>query len=135
MKISQKQASLLAKEIYGKLLKTKTQRVSENQKEAIKKFCDKRMALNQEKAKVQDEINKHDATLKKILGGVGGIYGGDSMTRIIEKLQEKQFPSISEIEDKIILKSMFETEDDMQKFVDGLVKEFSKKVVLNPVNN
>jgi predicted transcriptional regulator len=135
MKLSQKQASLLAKEIVKRLNDKKSFKVSETLKAQIKKYCDKRAELWRKKAEVQEEINRHEMTLKNIIGNVPNVYGSDSMSRIIEKVEEKNVPSVSVIEDEIILKSMFESEDDMKKFVDSIVDKYAKKIQSKVVAN
>lgn len=128
MKISQKQAGLLAREIYKQLEAKKAFKVSDTLKAQIQKFCEVRSALWKKKNDAQEEVNRHEMTLRKIIGNVDHVYGSDSLSRIIEKVEQKNIPKIQEIEDEIILKSMFANEDDMQAFVKTIVDKYSKKL-------
>jgi hypothetical protein len=127
MKISQKQAELLAKEIHDRLKRQRVGEVSELTKAKLAAFKDKRQELADVINKAKDELNKHDATFGKITGNVKGIYGGSTMQEIIDKLKSSNLPSVHEICDKIILKSMFASTDDMENFVETIVKDFTKK--------
>lgn len=128
MKISQKQANLLAREIVSKLKEKKVQKASDSLIAQVKKFTDVRMALNKKKAAVVEEINRHDATLRKIVGNLPNLYACDSVNKIIEKVEEKNMPRVQEIEDEIILKAMFKSEDDLETFVNAIVKKYEKKL-------
>lgn len=138
MKISQKQAYLLAKEVVRQLQQKRVHKVSELTKAKVKEFCDKRMELIRKKSSVQEEINKHEASLGKVLGmssGAWGRYGDSSQQRIIEQLEKVNIPSVQQIEDEIVLKSMFASEDDMQSFIDKIVKSHEKKLQAKTVLN
>lgn len=129
MKLSQKQAELLAKEIHERLLKAGVNEVSPLLKAKIEKFKDDRDRLIDAKSKAEKAIDEHDKKLAAIIGKdnmkrVRCYYDSDN---IIEKLEESNTPTISEITDKIILKAMFTSADEMESFVDELVKQFSKK--------
>lgn len=128
MKISQKQASLLAKEIVNQLKQKKVQKCPEHLKKQLGSFLEKRKDLLNKKAEAQDEVNKHDGSLIKIVGKGTKVYPYDSLSAMIDKIEEKAIPSTSEIEDEIILKSMFKSEDDMETFVNSIVKKYEKKL-------
>jgi len=123
MKISQKQADLLAREIIRQLKLKRVERVPDAMKKSLESFIEKRKQLYNKKADVQEEINKHEMSITKITGKVNGLYGGDNLSRMIEKLEEKNIPKFDDIRDEIILKSMFANEDDMNKFVSAIVKK------------
>lgn len=127
MKISQKQASLLATEIINQLKKQKTHRVTEFTKAKLQEFKEKRAELLQSKDSATEALNRHDQSLKLITGKLnrGGAYS--SMKEIIEEMENAAIPKHGEVEDKIILQSMFATPDDMEAFVQKIVKEYSKR--------
>lgn len=135
MKVSQKQASLLAKEVVRQLKEKKSGKVSETIKSQLRSFLEKRSSLNSKINEARNELNKHDATITSIVGRGTSIGGYETFGVIIEKLEQKNIPKVSEIEDEIILKSMFASEDDLHSFIEGIVKKHSSKlqskVVLN----
>lgn len=129
MKISQKQAHLLAKEVHSRLVKQSRTVVPEATIQKVRAYKEKRRELDSAVRAAQDELNKHDATLKTVVGAsnLNKIYTSDTIEQIIEKLKERAVPRVDEIEDKIILKAMFASEDDMETFVEKIVKDFTKK--------
>lgn len=129
MKISQKQASILAAEIHKKLTDNSTF-VSELKKQQVKQFLDKREKLVEAKERAQEAISAHDGHFKGIVGKYthkASPY--HDYERIIQELENINTPNLDEIEDRIILKAMFANADDMEKFVESIVKEFAKKKV------
>lgn len=133
MKISQKQASLLAGEVLRQLKNSRSNKISDEKKAELKLFFDerKKFVTNVDDAKAA--LQKHDNTLRPITGNIrsGGYHG---ITSVIEDMEKCKTPSVSEIEDKIILESMFASEDDMEKFVATIVKKFTKRKTV-PENN
>lgn len=137
MKISQKQATLLAKEVLNQLRKAKVGEVPDHVISQIKKFREKRQELLAV-CKVHDEALKaHEDTFKKLVGASANerIYFGDSVATIVEKLKERDFPKLSQIEDEIILGAMFASDDDLQSFVGKIVKKFDKKTKSKVLQN
>lgn len=129
MKLSQKQAELLAKEIRNRLLAQGVNEVSPLLKAKIEKFKEERDVLIEQKDKAEAAIENHDKKLGNIVGKentkkIRCYWDADI---IIEELEKANIPSLETIEGKIILKAMFVSADEMDKFVNELVKEFSKK--------
>jgi uncharacterized coiled-coil DUF342 family protein len=135
MKISQKQATLLAKEIISQLNAKKTFKVSNELRQQIKAFCEKRKELWAKVNEAKEEVNRHEMTLHKIVGRIDHLYTSDSLERIIEKVEAKNVPTVSQVEDEILLKAMFANEDDMQAFIDKIVSKYSKKIQAKVLNN
>lgn len=135
MKISQRQAQLLAKEIVNQLKAKKVQKVPEPVKEQLKQFLEKRRQLVNEKADVQEKINRHDGTLPKIIGGARGIHASSTFSQMIERMEEKNIPTTQQIEDEILLKSMFKSEEDMETFVNSIVKKYEKRLQNKVLSN
>lgn len=135
MKISQKQANLLAKEIVRQLKAKKVQKVPDHIKSQLESFQRKRKQLIDKKDQVQEEIKTLDLTLVKIIGKGTSISAYHTLSQMIEKLEEKAIPREQEIEDKIILKSMFKSEEDMETFVNSIVKEYEKKLQSKVLQN
>lgn len=127
MKISQKQAYLLAKEVFEKLKKTGQFKVSELMVAKLEAWQEKRNKLCDLQREASSNLHKHDATLKQITGNVSGLYSSDTINQMVEKIKNKSVPTISQIEDKIILKQMFATDMDMEEFIQSIVKEFTKR--------
>lgn len=128
MKISAKQANLLAKEVDKKLRNNSAPfKVSEILRAKLVAYYEKRTELNLKIRKAQDDLNAHDRKIFDITGRVNGIYAGEGMHSIIKKLEADKFPSISTIEDEIILKAMFASDEDLEKFLQKIVDSYTKK--------
>lgn len=129
MKISQKQASLLAKEVLKQLQKLKVGEVPEALINQIKKYREKRIQLLAICKEHDENYRVHESAWKKLIGAANEdrIYASDNLDTIIEKLKKKESPRLSEIEDEIILGAMFSSDDDLQSFVNKIVKKFDKK--------
>lgn len=128
MKVSQKQATLLAKEIFRQLEAKKTGRLSDLTKAKLDEFVSQRETLEAKVNAAKKELEKHENTITKIIGNIRGVYGSDSLAYLIKKTEQANMPSIQAIEDEIILKSMFNNEEDMEKFVKSIVDHYSKKL-------
>jgi len=129
MKISQKQAALLAREVLVQLKKAKIGEVPEATVNELHKFKEKRQRLLDACKVSDDALRSHEGTLRKIVGTNGNdrINTYDSVSQMIEKLKERDFPRVSQIEDEIILGAMFSSDDDLKSFIDKIVKKFDKK--------
>ena len=128
MKVSQKQASLLADEIVRQLKAKKVHRCPEQVRDQLKEFLKKRDELMSLEKQAEENRRKFEGGLYKIVGKGTRIESYWGIEKIIEKLEEKNIPSSREIENEIILKSMFKNEDDMETFVNSIVKKYEKKL-------
>lgn len=126
MKISQKQASLLAKEVQKKLKSIKVNRVSEEFKAKLREWKSKRETLKKACDDAEAALEKHDERVEQICGGVD-VCGHWSITQIINKVEEREVPKLSEIEDEIILNAMFSNDEDLKTFIDKIAKKLEKK--------
>ncbi len=127
MKVSQKQAQLLAKEIVTQLKQQNVGEVSEEVKKSViawKKRYNELAVLEQ---KAREETRKFEGTFKKAIGSNKNIRSYHTVDEILKHLKEGNTPSLSEIEDEIILKSMFSDEADMQKFIESVIARYEKK--------
>lgn len=86
MKISSKQANLLAREVVRQLQLKKSYKVSESVKHQLEAFQKKRSELYRVKTDAQEAINKHEMTLTKITGKIQNLYASDSINKIVEKM-------------------------------------------------
>jgi hypothetical protein len=129
MKLSQKQAELLAGEIRQRLIDQNVNAIAPILRAKIEKFKEDRDVLIELKNKAEEAIDAHDKKLAAIIGKdkMGKIRKYWDADNIIEELEKANIPSLDAIEGKIILKAMFVSADEMDKFVNDLVKEFSKK--------
>lgn len=127
MKLSQKQSQLLAAEVLSAIKKQGFCSVPEATISKIRKWKEKRDQLIKIEKEHEENRRKHDVTLTAITGRVNGVYPNNSIADIVDKIKEANIPALSEIEDKIVLKAMFTTDEDLQTFVQSIVKEFSKK--------
>ena len=128
MKISQKQAELLAKRVVAKLKSKKSNRVSDLTKAKIETFVEKRRELQRINDEAQQELNKHDNSLWKIIGNIRHVYAYDSVSKIVEKVEQKLIPSEQDVADEIILNAMFTEQGDLEKFLETVSKKFEAKL-------
>lgn len=129
MKLSQKQAQLLASEIRQRLIDSGVNSISPLLRAKIEKFKEERNALIEKKDQAEEAIDVHDKKLAALVGkdNTGKIRRYWDADNIIEELEKTNNPSLETIEGRIILKAMFTSAEEMDKFVNDLVKEFSKK--------
>lgn len=127
MKISQKQASLLAEEVFKKLKKHGIGEISEVTLLKLRAFKKRQNELKEAARMADAAVDRHNDKFESIAGTIRGMYYSDSLPRIIQKIKEGNQPTLTEIENKIILQSMFANEMDMEQFVDSIVKVFAKK--------
>lgn len=126
MKLSQKQSQLLASEVLKALKKQGASHIPELTIAKLREWFEKREKLKKAVKDSEAAADKHDSALYAITGENKRIRPYHSVSEIVKTLKEGITPSLSEIEDKIILKAMFTNEDDLQTFVQGIVKEFTK---------
>jgi hypothetical protein len=130
MKISNRQAEVLAKEIVDQL-KAKKPKMPSELEVKIRQWKRDRVKLEKDKAEAEKMLDKHTEKLKTVIGkAASSIRGYWDEDNIVEKLSETSIPTIKEVEDEIILKSMFKSDDDMQTFVNSLLKKYEKKMQL-----
>lgn len=127
MKISSKQANLLAKEIVRRLKNQKVDDIPDHIKIKLMEFKSVREDLMDECKEADKALDEHDKKLKAIIPNIH-MEPRDSYSEMLTKLREKNIPRVGEIEDEIILKSMFASEDDLNKFVDAIVKKHAKQI-------
>lgn len=127
MKISQKQAELLAGEILKTLKKENVGEASPIVVARIEEFVEKRESLLKACKVADDAYERHTKSLNKICPGIKRLYDGDSMDEIVRKVKESKIPSLEEIQNKIILRAMFASSEDLEAFVQSIVKEYTKK--------
>jgi hypothetical protein len=129
MKLSSKQAEVLAAEIHSKILSSHTSKIDPHLKSKIEAFKEERGVLDDAVKEAEQSLENHDKKLKRIIGKqwtnkIRNYWDADN---IIEEIGKASVPTISQIEDKVILKAMFASADDMEKFVNDMVKDFTKK--------
>ncbi len=133
MKVSQKQANLLAKEVVKQLKAIRPHRVPEKTKAEIREWKQKRDELKKQCDAAEAALEKHDNLIESICGA--DVCGHWNMSQIISKMEEKNIPKVSEVEDEIILSAMFKNDGDMQSFISGIIKKYQKtlqqKIVAN----
>ena len=128
MKISQKQANLLAIEIFKQLKQKKVSKVSDEMKKKLVAYIEKREALKKKDQAISEEIRKHEQTLFGIVGKLEErIYNSDTITQMLSKVEAKNMPSVSDIENEIILNAMFADDSDLQAFMDKIISKYEKK--------
>lgn len=127
MKISQKQAGLLATEVLKTLKRENIGEVSPHIVGRLKVFMQKKAELRKIAEAADRAMEDHEREFKLITGNMRNVYSHSSEKQILDQLRESKIPSLSEIEDKIILRAMFTTEESLQDFVNAIAKEYTKK--------
>jgi hypothetical protein len=127
MKLSKQQAGLLASEVLKALKRNGVAHVSESTIAKLRQWKEKRDELIKAEKEADEATRKHDASLQAITGKNKNIRSYNSVSEIVDKMKEGNTPSLQEIEDKIVLRAMFTNEDDLQSFVQSIVKDFTKK--------
>lgn len=127
MKLSQKQAQLLAAEVLKALKRQGVASVPELTIAKLRQWKEERDELIKAEKEAEEDTRRHESKLQLITGKNKNIRPYQSVSDIVEKMKEGNTPSLQEIEDKIVLKAMFTTEEDLQTFVQAIVREFSKK--------
>jgi len=126
MKLSQRQTQLLATQIRETLLKQKVSKLSDFKKKELKEFFEKRDELVAIENAAKSAVTKHDSLLFSISGKNHRVRGYNGYQEAVKEMESKNTPSVKDIEDKIILKSMFATDQDMDSFIESIVKEYAK---------
>jgi hypothetical protein len=127
MKLSKKQSELLAAEVLKALKRQGVSNVPEITIAKLRQWKEKREELVRAEKEAEEATRKHETTLQAITGKNRNINRYDSVADMVDKMKTASVPSLREIEDKIILKAMFTNEDDLQSFVQTIVKDFAKK--------
>lgn len=129
MKLSNKQAEVLATKIHSEIIKGNSFKISDSLRNAIQRFKDVEDDFDSKIEELEKAKDAHEKNLKKVLGASwnANIRAWNNAEQIIKAIENNAIPSIDQIEDKIILKAMFASEDDMQTFMDSVVKEYTSK--------
>lgn len=125
MRISKKQAELLAEEVANKLQAKQKFKVAESVIKKVNDFKSKRDDLVRQKDAIQKKIDALDYGFSELFDNTSA-YPYWTAERIIETLKNGKKPNVSKIADKIVLKAMFNSSENLEEFIDGLVKDFSK---------
>lgn len=127
MKLSQKQAELLAAEVVKQLKEKRTFVIDPKQKQDLKQWVEKREALDKKVMDAQEVARQHDKLLYNICGKNNSVCNYDPLDKMISKIEQKNIPSISQITDEIILQGMFADEKDMNSFLQKIISKWDKK--------
>jgi hypothetical protein len=128
MKISQKQAQLLATQVVEELKKKKTHRVPDQIKSKLREFMTVREDLLNAEKKAEQIRRSHDSKLKEIVGNQVRAEPYWTFSKIVEAIEEKNIPKVSDVQDQIVLQAMFKSDVDMETFIASIVKKFEKKL-------
>lgn len=133
MKLNVTQANILAQEVVNEIKKSKKNSVELEKKikvfldkynkdtEAIKKLAQKKETLEKERSKFIKGFYKQFGIEKSYM------YSNDNkITLLLEEIKNKSVPTVKEIYNKIVMKSLFKTESDMEQFIKTLVEQYSK---------
>lgn len=124
MKLNNKQIKVLAEQVLEKISENVPE-YTKTQEKLVDTFIKK-------EAELTEKINKLCDTRALLRGeiqislGVKNKYFYKYDKEELLKAINRNLPSLSQMEDKIVLEAMFESKEDMKSFIDKLVKEFSK---------
>lgn len=133
MKLNVTQANILAHEVVDEIKKSKKN--SADLEKKIKVFLDKYdkdtkviKDLAQKKEHLEQERSKFIKGFYKQFGiEKSYMYSSDNkFTLVLEEIKNKSVPTVKEIYNKIVMKSLFKTENDMEQFIKSLVEQYSK---------
>ena len=131
MKLNVTQANIVASEVLSESKKNK--KPSKELEKKVKTFLDK---YEKDSAVINDLENKKQELQKKRNQFIANFYRSFNLSRtyipvakvenIIQEIENKSFPTQQEIYNKIVMKSLFTSEKDMQDFIKTIVEEYTK---------
>lgn len=131
MKLNVTQANIVASEVLNEIKKSK--KPSKELEKKVKTFLDK---YEKDSAVINDLENKKQELQKKRNQFIANFYRSFNLSRtyipvakvenIIQEIESKSTPTQSEIYNKIVMKSLFASEKDMQDFIKTIVEEYTK---------
>lgn len=131
MKLNVTQANIVASEVLNEIKKSK--KPSKELEKKVKAFLDK---YEKDTAVINNLENKKQELQKKRNQFIVNFYRSFSLSRtyipvakvenIIQEIESKSTPTQSEIYNKIVMKSLFASEKDMQDFIKTIVEEYTK---------
>ena len=127
MKLTNRQIGVLAQTVLEKLKKTQKIAVKDDKhKEIAKKFIENYKENARQIRELQIKQTQLSNDLNKDLGwNVSHFYSTPSLEHIL-KGKPSQLPSINDIEDKIVMESILDSGNDIEGFINKLVKKLSK---------
>lgn len=125
MKFTTRQANLLANKVAEKL-KDSNFSVSAMKRKEIEKWVATYQRLRQAHEAAEKAQSKHFGTLSDITG-LDKYYGTTTTDNIVKEMQKRAIPSVNIIEDEIVLSSMFAEDQDLDSFIDSIVKKLTPK--------
>lgn len=133
MKLNVTQAEILATEIKNQIQKKVKEKVNENLIREVDEFVNEYSALNAEYETLRerttnkgDEKNRLEQKFCAKMN-ISRFYNNNiSSEMVLNKVQEQLSPSVKEIKSKIIMKSLFGSEQEMQEFLAALVREYTE---------
>lgn len=127
MKLTNRQISVLAQTVLEKLKKTQKVKIKdEKHREIAKAFIQEYKAIDKQIKELDEKRNVLSSKLNKDLGWTVGYFYSNLSIELILKGKPSELPSINDIEDKIVMESILDSGQDINSFVDKLVKELSK---------
>jgi len=131
MKLNVTQANIVASEVLNEIKKSK--KPSKELEKKVKAFLDK---YEKDTAVINNLENKKQELQKKRNQFIANFYRSFNLSRtyipvakvenIIQEIENKSFPTQQEIYNKIVMKSLFTSEKDMQDFIKTIVEEYTK---------
>jgi len=131
MKLNVTQANIVASEVLSEIKKNK--KPNKELEKKVKTFLDK---YEKDSAVINDLENKKQELQKKRNQFIANFYRSFNLSRtyipvakvenIIQEIENKSFPTQQEIYNKIVMKSLFTSEKDMQDFIKTIVEEYTK---------
>jgi hypothetical protein len=131
MKLNVTQANILAQEVVNEIKKSK--KPNKELEKKVKVFLDKYEKdskvisdLESKKAKLVQERTQFILNFYRSYNLNNSYIPVAKVENIVHQIESKLIPTKEEIYNKIVMKSLFATEQDMQNFIKEIVEQYSK---------
>ena len=132
MKLNVTQAEILAEEVRKQIEEVSFSKKDGAAEKVVDSFIKEYESLTKEREKAFEICKiidaKKDAVIKNFNKKTGlNFYSGRTAKKedFLNNIKQSKIPSVSQIKNKIVMKSLFGSEQEMQAFLQELVKEYS----------
>ena len=136
MKLNVTQSRMLAESIREEISKKLKKSNLENAEILTQRLLSSTKEIFSEIEKKEKEIKQLSDKVNKIINNFGeknNVYVNfydvkrNDSTSLIRVLSDKGIPTVDELHKKITLKALFSTEEDLQNFMNSIVKEYTNE--------
>lgn len=132
MKLNVTQAEILAGEVRKQIEEVALSKKDVATEKVVDSFIKEYETLSKEREKAYEICktidSKKDILIKNFNKKTGlNFYNGRTVKKedFLNNIKQSKIPSVSQIKNKIVMKSLFGSEQEMQNFLQELVKEYS----------